>query len=99
MADRSLINFWLAEAADQCGDDESAQIEWLRAKRRDYAPAVMAGDHEITSSAGDGGSSSSRRGISDRDHHDAILGALRSLGATDIGGGALLQVQFSSILG
>lgn len=100
MADRSLINLWLLDAADQRGEVEADQIAWLREQRQIYSEAVRAGDHEILSSQGDGGSSSSKRGVSDKDNHDAIVGALRYLGATDLGStGTLLQVQFSCIQG
>ena len=99
MADRSLINLWLLEAADEAGDVVEAQIEWLRGKRREYSKSVLAGDHEVTMSTGEGGSTSSKRGVSDRDNHDAIVGALRDLGATDIGGGSLLQCLFTPTLG
>lgn len=100
MADRSLINLWLLDAADQAGNEEAAQIAWLREQRQTYSTAVRAGDHEILSSQGDGGSSSSKRGVSDKENHDAIVGALRYLGATDLGStGTLLQVQFGCIQG
>lgn len=100
MADRSLINLWLLDAADQAPDEVEAQVAWLREQRKLYSAAVRAGDHEILSSSGDGGSSSSKRGVSDQANHDAIVGALRHLGATDLGStGTLLQVQFGGIQG
>ena len=100
MADRSLINLWLLDAADEAGEDQAAQIIWLKEKRREYSALVRAGDHEILSSMGDGGSSSSKRGVSDQANHDAIVGALRYLGDTDLGSaGSLLQVQFNCIQG
>lgn len=100
MADRSLIDLWLLDAADAAPDDTDGQIAWLREQRTTYAAAVRAGDHEIVSSSGDGGASASKRHVSDQAHHDAIVGALRNLGATDLGaGGGLLQVQFGNILG
>lgn len=100
MADRSLINLWLLDAADQAGTDTAAQIAWLKVERRKYSEAVRAGDHEITSSTSDGGSSTSARRVTDQANHDAIVGALRYLGDTDLGStGSLLQVQFGSILG
>jgi hypothetical protein len=99
MADRSLIDLWLLDAAEEDRDEE-AQIEWLKEQRRAYSERVRAGDHEVTSSSGEGGATSSRRGVSDKANHDAIVGALRELGSTDLGAtGALLQVQFGGIQG
>lgn len=83
MADRSLINFWLLEAADAAGD-EAAQIAWLKIERRKYAAAVKEGDWEVTGTGQEGGSAQMKRGVPDRENHEAIVGALRLLGA-DIG--------------
>lgn len=94
MADRADRTRWLLNAQDECGDDTAAQILWLRAKRKEYAEMVNAGDWEAQEIAGDGGSSKSRRGVSDKNNHDAIVDALRHLGDTDLGGtGSLLQVN------
>jgi hypothetical protein len=99
MADTSHRNRWLLNAEDACGVDQTAaQIIWLRAKRAEYAALVDAGDWETQSASGEAGSSSSRRGVSDQANHDAIMAALRYLGATDIGGGGVLTPQFSGIL-
>jgi len=99
MADTSHRNRWLLNAEDACGVDQTAaQITWLRAKRAEYAALVDAGDWETHSASGEAGSSSSKRGVSDQSNHDAIMAALRYLGATDIGGGGVLTPQFSGIL-
>lgn len=86
MADNRLKNKWLLDAEDAVGTDATAQIEWLKAKRREYTDAIAAGDWETQSASGEAGSSSSRRGISDLAQHEAILAAIRYLGGTDIGG-------------
>ncbi len=99
MADNRLKNLWLLDAEDAVGTDATAQITWLKAKRREYSPAIAAGDWETQSASGEAGSSSSKRGISDLDQHDAILAAIRYLGGSDIGGGSLLQVQFTPGIG
>ena len=99
MADSSHRNRWLLNAEDACGADQTAaQIVWLKAKRAEYATLVDAGDWETQNASGEAGSSSSRRGVSDQANHDAIMAALRYLGATDIGGGGSLTPQFSGIL-
>ena len=84
MADRTLINFWLLEASDAHPGDTDKQIEWLRAERRKYSPAIKSGDWEVNATAQEGSSAQQKRGVSDRENHDAIVGALRMLGA-DIG--------------
>lgn len=87
MADRSLINFWLLEArdaVDPTGVDAAAQIAWLQAERRTYSAAIKSGDWEVNATSKEGSSAQQKRGVSDRDNHDAIVGALRMLGA-DIG--------------
>lgn len=99
MADNRLKNKWLLDAEDAVGTDATAQVTWLKAKRREYTSAIDAGDWETQSASGEAGSSSSRRGISDLDQHDAILAAIRHLGGSDIGGGGLLQVQFTPGIG
>ena len=86
MADTKLRDVWLLDAEDAVGTDADKQIEWLKGKRREYSPAIVAGDWETQSASGEAGSSSSKRGISDLDQHDAILAAIRYLGGTDIGG-------------
>jgi len=85
MADRSLINQWQLDAEDQVGSNVAAQIEWLKLKRREYSEAMRGGDWETQQTSNDGASSSMRRGISDREHHDAIVEVLRKLGATEVG--------------
>lgn len=99
MADSRLRNKWLLDAADAVGADEDAQIAWLREKRRDYTTAIDAGDWSTTDVSSEAGMSKSTRGISDLDNHDAIVAAIRYLGGTDLGGGSLLQVQFTPGVG
>jgi hypothetical protein len=99
MADTRLRNKWLLDAEDAVGTDPDKQIEWLKAKRREYTTAIDAGDWETQSASGEAGSSTSRRGISDLTQHDAIVAALRFLGGSDLGGGSLLQVQFTPGVG
>lgn len=95
MADRADRNRWLLNAEDACPDDVDAQIAWLRGKRAKYAEAADAGDWETQHLTSDGGSSTSRRRKTDAENHDAIVDALRYLGATDLGStGTLLQVNF-----
>ncbi len=87
MADRSLINFWLLEArdaVDPTGESPDKQIAWLQTERRKYSAAIKSGDWEVNATAQEGSSAQQRRGVSDRENHDAIVGALRLLGA-DIG--------------
>lgn len=73
-------------AEDACGVGQTAaQIAWLKAKRAEYAVLVDAGDWETQNASGEAGSSSSKRGVSDQVNHDAIVSALRHLGATEIG--------------
>lgn len=100
MADRSLRNKWLLDAEDAAPDDVDAQIEWLREQRKTYSVSISAGDWATESATGEAGSSSSKRGVSDRANHDAIVDAIRHLGGTELGGaGALLQPQFSPGVG
>ena len=100
MAQNSNKNRWLLNAEDAAPDDIPGQIEWLRGKRREYAALVDAGDWETNSTSGEAGSSSSRRGVSDQENHDAIVDAIRALGGTEVGGkGSMLQVQFSPAVG
>lgn len=84
MADRSLINLWLLNASDAVGTTAAAQITWLREQRKTYATSVTSGDWATEQTSGDGSSASSKRGVTDKDNHDAIVSALRSLGA-DLG--------------
>ena len=84
MADRSLINLWLLDAADAVGSDADAQIAWLKEQRKPYAGSVKGGDWATEQTSGDGSSAASKRGVSDKANHDAIVSALRSLGA-DLG--------------
>lgn len=86
MADTRLRNKWLLDAEDAVGSDADKQIEWLKAKRREYTANIDAGDWETQSASGEAGSSSSRRGIADLEQHDAILAAIRFLGGSDLGG-------------
>lgn len=100
MAQNSNKNRWLLNAQDAVGDETDKQIEWLRAKRKEYASLVDAGDWETNSTTGEAGSSSSQRGVSDQENHDAIVDAIRSLGGTEVGSkGSLIQVQFSPAVG
>jgi hypothetical protein len=99
MAQTADIDRWLLDAEDAEPGDVEAQITWLRTKRAEYSAEIQAGDWEVQSTTAEGGSASSRRGVSAKENHDAIVGALRKLGATDIGSqGSLLQVQFGNIL-
>lgn len=99
MAHTADINRWLLDAEDEHPGDVEDQIAWLKTKRAEYSAEIQSGDWEVQSTTAEGGSASSRRGISARENHDAIVGALRKLGATDIGSrGSLLQVQFGNIL-
>lgn len=99
MADQSHRARWLLNAEDAVGSSTSAQIVWLRAKRAEYAALVDSGDWETNNVTGEGGSSTSRRGVSDQDNHDAIVAALRYLGNTDLGStGSLLHGNFGGIL-
>lgn len=100
MANLSLRNKWLLDAEDAVGTDTDAQSTWLKAKRREYTPAIDAGDWETQSASGEAGSSSSKRHISDMTQHDAIVSAIHYLGGTDLGGGGfLLQAQFTPGVG
>jgi hypothetical protein len=96
MASQSDRDRWLLDAADACGEGQTdEQVEWLRQRRAEYSEAAREGDWEHTQMSSDGGAATSRRGISDRDNHDAIVAALRYLGATEIGSsGALLRPVF-----
>ena len=88
-------------AEDACGVGETAaKIAWLRKKRAYYAEFADSGDWEAQQISGDGGASISRRGISDKANHDAIVDAIRSLGGTELGAtGALLQSTFTPGVG
>jgi len=98
-ATRLDIQRWLLDAAEEGRSETADQVAWLREQRRGYAERIKAGDWEITQESGEGGSASHKRHVSDRDNHDAIVGALRALGATDGGGGGgILVPQFGGIL-
>ena len=100
MADLTHRTRWLLNAEDAVGTDTDKQIAWLRDKRAEYAELVNAGDWATTDAAGEAGSSKSTRGVSDQVNHDAIVAALRFLGATDLGAqSAMLNPQFGGILG
>ena len=74
------------DAQIACGVDKTTeQIEWLLAKFVEYSPNRQAGDWATESASGEGGSSNSKRAISDKANQTAILAALRKLGHTDIG--------------
>jgi hypothetical protein len=99
MADQSDITRWLLDAEDIAPGDKPAQIVWLKAQRTTYAEAVKSGDWAIGSSSFEGASSSGTRGISDKANHDAIVGALKKLGATNLGGsGSLLSLRTHALL-
>lgn len=101
-ATRSDIERWILNAEDE-EEDVADQIAWLRLKRKDYAPKVDAGDYEITSDSLEGANTQGRRGISDRDNHDAIVGAIDILKARlGTGGqrrGAVLGFRIKHITG
>lgn len=101
MAHRNDRNRWLLNAEDACGVDQTAaQIIWLRAKRAEYAALVDSGDWATTDVGGEGGTSKSARNKSDEANHDAIIDALRYLGATDLGStGSMMIPQFQPVLG
>lgn len=100
MADRADRDRWLLDAADKAGDSEDAQIAWLKLRRLEYSEAIRGGDWEVQSVTGEGGSSTSKRHKSDQENHDAIVDALRYLGATDLGSqGSMLHSQFGNIQG
>lgn len=84
MAQRDLINYWLEEAEDN-SSTEAGKIGYLKGKRADYSAAIEGGDFESTGISDEGSASSWKRGISALDHRNAIRGALRQLGATDVG--------------
>lgn len=84
MADRSLINLWLLDADAAVGGLAADQIAWLKKQRLPYSAAVKSGDWEVNSTTREGTSASSKRGVSDKDNHDAIVAALTQLGA-DLG--------------
>ncbi len=80
------------DAEAHAGADKAAQIAWLK--------RIREGDWEVQSVTGEGGSSSSKRHVSDKDNHDAIVAALREMGETEYGArGTSLTFQFSNILG
>lgn len=85
MAETSHINRWLLDAEDAVGSDVAKQIEWLREQRKNYSQAVRDGDWEHSQITNEGGSTAMKRGVSDQQNHDAIVGALARLGATDLG--------------
>lgn len=85
MADRSLINLWLLDAAEDSRSTVNAQVTWLKARRKEYSEKVRGGDWEASSLSEDGASGSLKRGVSDQANHDAIVEALRILGETVVG--------------
>lgn len=100
---RSDIERWILNAEDEVEDDIPGQIAWLREKRKDYAVKVDGGDYEITSDSLEGANTQGRRGISDRDNHDAIVGAIDVLkGRLGTGGkrrGTVLGFRIKHITG
>jgi hypothetical protein len=103
MADRDLIDKWLADAEDAAPSDLPAQIAWLREKRKAYSLAMEAGDWEVNNTSHEGGSHTAKRGISDSAHHAAILAAIRKLEAlagtgTDNRSGSMLTLRTHDIL-
>lgn len=104
MANRnSDIKRWILNAEDAAGDDLADQITWLRAQRTAYAAAAGALDWEITADTMEGASTQGRRGTTNRDEHDAIVGAIDQLKAKlGTGGrnrGALLGIRINNIHG
>jgi hypothetical protein len=100
MADRADRNRWLLDAEEAVGTTVAHRVAWLKTQRATYSERIREGDWEIQSTTSEGGSSTARRGVSDKANHDAIVAALRYLGDTDLGSeGALLQVQFGGIQG
>lgn len=100
MVNREDINRWLLDAEDLGGNTAELQIAWLREQRLEYSARIRGGDWEVQNVTGEGGSSGAKRHKSDQENHDAIVGALRFLGDTQLGAqGALLQVQFGNIQG
>lgn len=84
MADENLITKWLLDAEDEAGAVVADQIAWLREERKRYSQLMTDGDWAVTGTSDEGGSGTATRGISAKDNHDAIVGALRKLGATDL---------------
>lgn len=98
--DRSDVERWLMDAEAHASADEAAQVAWLKEQRALYSQRIREGDWEVQSVTGEGGSSSSKRHVSDKDNHDAIVAALREMGETEYGArGTSLTFQFSNILG
>lgn len=98
MADSTDITRWLLDAEDAVGKDATAQIQWLRDQRKAYSASTRQGDWAVAGTSFEGGSANAMRGISDKTNHDAIVGALRKLGDTELGSrGTLLSVQLKNI--
>jgi hypothetical protein len=102
-ATSSDIKRWRLDAEDAEGDDLEDQIAWLKTQRTLYSDKVKAGDWEITADSSEGSSTQGRRGVSDRDNHDAIVGAIDQIkGELGTGGksrGALLGFRINDITG
>lgn len=101
-ATSSDIKRWRLDAEDQ-SDDLEEQIEWLKQQRIIYSDKVKAGDWEITADSTEGSSTQGKRGVSDRDNHDAIVGAIdqikRELGTGGKSRGSLLGFRINHITG
>lgn len=99
----SDIQRWKLNAEDAVGTDIATQITWLREKRKAYADKAGDLDWEITSDTADGATTQGRRGTSNRNEHDAIVGAIESLqAALGTGGkrrGTLLGFRINHISG
>lgn len=99
----SDIQRWKLNAEDAVGTDLTAQIAWLREKRKTYAEKAGELDWEITSDTVDGATTQGRRGTSNRNEHDAIVAAIDSLKeALGTGGtrrGAILGFRINHITG
>ena len=103
MANRDLVDKWLADAEDAVPSDVPGQIDWLKEKRKAYSQAMEAGDWEVNNTSHEGGSHSAKRGISDSAHHAAILAAIRQLQASigtgiDNRSGSMLSLRTHDIL-
>lgn len=104
----SDIKRWLLNAEDAVGATTASpkyaeQIAWLREKRKAYADKAAALDIEITNDSYEGASTQARRGTTNRDEHDAIVGAIERLQtALGTGGesrGTMLGFRINHITG
>lgn len=98
MADARDVERWLLNAEDAVGTSKAAQITWLREQRQTYAASADSGDWAMMSGSDAGGSASHARGISDKANHDAIVEALRTLGAIPPRtGGTVIRALFGNV--